>query len=139
MSGYRSIPPPSPPSMPTLLAQMLLGEPAPETTAIAVGESGNWYTFELYRLGQRLPEGPGVYSLATQCSPNYWQPAYWGEAANLFNRVFLDLEQHEKYTAATLNCGVTHVAILRVPGQLWDREQIETDLRRANWTPLNDQ
>ena len=74
---------------------------------------------DIYRLGEALPHGPGVFLFAGHNSRR-WQAIYVGETSDLHSRT----PGHETLPEAIL-LGATHVHIVRVPDPNMRRSMAE--------------
>ncbi|WEX10312.1 hypothetical protein [Chelativorans sp. AA-79] len=102
------------------------------------GKSGHSYDFHLDPIGTPFKDRPGVYIACKLARNGNWDAIYIGETESFQQRLSVNLLTHHKW-ASMIAAGATHFCTLHVPGVLWVREGIETDLRRNIPTPCNDQ
>lgn len=100
-----------------------------------VGQSGKRYLFEVL-LPSDIGEADGagiVYIPARERPDGFFDPLYIGQTRDGYDRI----SGHEKLAAAR-RLGMTHFHICWISNRA-ERFDVETDLRRNIWTPLNDQ
>ncbi len=105
-------------------------------TVTFVGESGTSYTFDVYTADTEFNDVSAVYIFTKRTlSGEIWRHArlYIGEAERMGERI----KNHEKWPCVNRH-GCNCICVLLVSSS--DRRlDIETDLRRGNDTPCNDQ
>ena len=101
-------------------------------TVVWIGVSGSKYTLYRYPIGQSYKTVQGVYVFCKlRPTDNLWQPIYIGEAADLNDRLNVNLQQHHQWACITRN-GATHICAMSTEGGMArQRLNIETDLRRG--------
>jgi hypothetical protein len=97
------------------------------------GQSGKWYVFSIYP----IDGAPGFirdcnYIFARPLFGGTREPLYIGESGDFAE----ELKRHPKLKDARAR-GATEIHIHFLAQGLSDRLDIETDLRRGHWTPLN--
>ena len=99
------------------------------------GVSGSWYPHSVYPIASIPSYLSSVnYIFARQRPDRLFDPLYIGESGEGDQRI----NNHEKLLPAVL-LGATHVHVHLLATTKFERLQIETDLRRNFWTPLNRQ
>jgi hypothetical protein len=98
-----------------------------------LGESGERHIFSVFELADSWDFDAIVYIPARARHDGLYDPLYIGQSGEGATR----LSHHEKYAPA-LRLGLTHVHVLFESNRR-RRLDIETDLRRRHWTPLNEQ
>jgi hypothetical protein len=97
------------------------------------GQSGKRYAFLIYPID-------GVPSFVRDCNYIFARPLFGGTREPLYigesGDFIEELKRHPKLTDA-LGRGATEIHIHFVAQGLSERLDIETDLRRRHWTPLN--
>ncbi|MCB1487356.1 MAG: hypothetical protein KDJ88_07850 [Bauldia sp.] len=104
----------------------------------ATGISGTTYSLQLHPIGTDYLWHPGVYIFCKLAPNGNWDAVYVGETAAFGHRLSRELFAHHKWPRIRA-AGATHIATLHIPGPLWSRESIETDLRHSLNPPCNDQ
>lgn len=102
------------------------------------GSNGAVYQFQLHPVGTQYLPRSGVYIFVKMGSNGKWDPIYVGETGSFQRRLYDDLRLHHQWSGIVAH-GATHILTLHVPGNLVDRETIETDIRRITSTPCNQQ
>jgi hypothetical protein len=102
------------------------------------GISRTTYDFQLHPIGVHYKSRPGVYIFCRERSPGQWTALYIGEAENFDQRVGSQRASHHKWERVVA-ARATHICTLVVSGGKAARLAVETDLRRHNKPPLNDQ
>jgi hypothetical protein len=97
------------------------------------GETGQWFEFSIFRVDQIWDFEGIVYIGARDRFDGLYDPLYIGQSGDGYTR----FSKHEKFPRAR-QLGMTHIHVLFV-SEKWRRLKIETDLRHAIWTPLNEQ
>jgi excinuclease UvrABC nuclease subunit len=93
----------------------------------AVGASGAAYEFQMYPLGTRFKELPGLYVFGRPVPNGQWEVLYVGQTHNLQSRIGTGLSTHHKILDAR-NLGATHIGVSVFIGREYDRLQAESDL-----------
>lgn len=96
------------------------------------GESGKWYPHSVYPIGSIPDFASANYIFAKLRPDGLYDPLYIGESGEFDMRI----SNHEKLLPAIM-FGATHVHVHLLAVSKSERLRIETDLRRAHWTPLN--
>ena len=104
----------------------------------AIGVSGVRHEFQAYPVGTHFLPNPGVYAFCWHAPNGQWNTLYIGETDSFYRRLTAELTAHHQYERAT-TLGLSHIAVLHVPGDRGERLSIETDLRHALSPPCNDQ
>ena len=97
------------------------------------GASGQRYYFSVFGIDDLYDFDGIVYILARLRSDGFFDPLYIGQSGEGDVR----LSRHEKMPTARM-LGATHVHVHFVENRI-TRFDIETDLRRQHYTPLNEQ
>jgi hypothetical protein len=98
------------------------------------GQSGKWYVFSIYPI-------TAIPSFVRECNYIFARPLFGGTCEPFYigesSDFTQELKSHPKLDAAR-DLGATEVHIHFLAAQSsWERLDIETDLRRGHWTPLN--
>jgi hypothetical protein len=99
------------------------------------GQSRRWYLFTIYAI-DHVPSFIRAcnYIFARPRFDGTREPFYIGESGD-FDK---ELASHKKLESAR-RLGATELHVHFLANSLWERLDIETDLRRGHWTPLNEQ
>jgi hypothetical protein len=110
----------------------------PSNALVWRGESGRTYELQNYPIGTRFNAVGGVYIFCWQASDSRWYAVYVGETDNLSRRLSDELAAHHQLDNVR-RAGATHISAMVVSGGLSARLEIETDLRRHQKPPCNQQ
>lgn len=97
------------------------------------GASGDWHTHDVVVFSPYIDVSDANYAFVRRNPDGSRVPLYWGETQDSGER----FPHHEKFEAARLR-GANELHLLR-GGTKASRLAIETDLRNAHRTPLNEQ
>ncbi|MBL9028966.1 MAG: hypothetical protein JNK42_00635 [Caedimonas sp.] len=102
------------------------------------GISGATYDCAVYPINHSTtPHKAGIYIFIKPLT-NEWQPVYIGQTHDFYNRIYLELEDHDAWDCIQRN-KATYVAIYEFSGAEQQRIRMETDLRRNYPTACNRQ
>jgi hypothetical protein len=121
------------PARPTTRLGTMSAALPPRPTCNWQGASGKCYTHSIYTFGNDLSFRGVNYIAVVRDAHGTCKPLYIGHTSDTSER----FPGHEKFEAARQR-GANEIHI-HFEGAKHKRLQIETDLRRGHWTPLNDQ